>query len=66
MWRMVRAWRNGRGLGQRSLESRAGVLPKSLSIAQLRNRQVRIAMNHEWLEFVGQGEQGNREVVASD
>jgi hypothetical protein len=32
----------------------------------LRNRQVRITMNHEWLEFVGQGEQGNRGVVASD
>ena len=66
MCRMVRTWRDGRGLGRRSLESRASVLPKSLSIAQLRNRQVRITMNHEWLEFVGQGEQGNREVVASD
>jgi len=42
------------------------VLPKSLSIAQLRNRQVRITMNHEWLEFVGQGEEGNRGVVVSD
>jgi hypothetical protein len=51
---------------RRPAESRAGVLPKSLSIAQLRNRRVRITMNHEWLEFVGQGEQGNREVVASD
>ena len=66
MCRVVRAWRDGRGLGRRSLESCAGVLPMSLSIAQLRNRQVRITMNHEWLEFVGQGEQGNREVVASD
>ncbi|MFY9998687.1 MAG: hypothetical protein WAK76_04275, partial [Trebonia sp.] len=63
---MVRTWRDGRGLGRRSLASRAGMLPKSLSIGQLRNRQVRITMNHEWLEFVGQGEQGNREVVASD
>ena len=66
MCRVVRAWRDGRGLGRRSSESCAGVLRESLPIAQLRNRQVRITMNHEWLEFVGQGEQGNREVVASD
>jgi hypothetical protein len=51
---------------RRPAESCAGVLRESLSIAQLRNRRVRITMNHEWLEFVGQGEQGNREVVASD
>ena len=66
MGRVVRTWRDGRGLGWRPAESCAGVLRRSLSIAQLRNRRVRITMNHEWLEFVGQGEQGNREVVASD